>query len=247
MIGRVERSDSWRYRNEQDERRYFMRQMQIHIYESGTGGAEHLLAFFFASRPGLLVRFSKCAYRAAAHQGAECLLLAAWQKQAHLMLIVAATDYPGKRTAIRPDIGLHTDSLFSTPSLIENCHFIFSITKVLESRLSCVSSRLVTMAVQGISRDGSKLIGWATLPVPLATLAVILRFLSRKSVKRIGIDDWCMLVALFIYYGLYISLVVWGPVGKVGFPQSDLSYAQVEDFLKVSPFLESMGCSSGLC
>lgn len=89
------------------------------------------------------------------------------------------------------------------------------------------------MTVHGISPDGAKLIGWATLPVPFATLAVILRFVSRTSTKKVGSDDWCMLFALFLYYALYISLVVWAPVGKVGFSQKDLSYEQVETFLKV--------------
>ena len=89
------------------------------------------------------------------------------------------------------------------------------------------------MTVYGISRDGAKLIGWATLPVPFATLAVILRFVSRKTAKKVGSDDWCMLFALVLYCGLYISLVTWAPVGKVGFPQRDLSYEQVEEFLKV--------------
>ena len=89
------------------------------------------------------------------------------------------------------------------------------------------------MTVYGISRDGAKLIGWASLPVPFATLAVILRFVSRKTAKKVGSDDWCMLSALILYYGLYISLVTWAPVGKVGFPQRDLSYEQVEEFLKV--------------
>lgn len=89
------------------------------------------------------------------------------------------------------------------------------------------------MTVYGISRDGAKLIGWATMPVPFATLAVILRFVSRTSTKKVGADDWCMLFALFLYYGLYISLVIWGPVGKVGFTQQNLSYEQVETFLKV--------------
>ena len=95
------------------------------------------------------------------------------------------------------------------------------------------------MTVYGISPDGAKLIGWASLPVPFATLAVILRFESRKSAKKVGADDWCMLFALVLYYGLYISLVVWGPVGKVGFPQQDLSYEQVEEFLKVKIFQQS--------
>lgn len=89
------------------------------------------------------------------------------------------------------------------------------------------------MTVYGISPNGAKLVGWATLPVPFATLAVILRFMSRKSAKKIGSDDWCMLFALLLYYGLYISLVIWAPIGKVGFPQRDLSYEQIEDFLKV--------------
>lgn len=89
------------------------------------------------------------------------------------------------------------------------------------------------MAVYGISSDGAKLVGWATLPVPFATLAVILRFVSRKSSQKVGSDDWCMLFALILYYGLYISLVIWAPIGKVGFPQQDLSYEQVEDFLKL--------------
>ncbi len=89
------------------------------------------------------------------------------------------------------------------------------------------------MTVDGISPDGAKLVGWATLPVPFATLAVVLRFMSRKSTKKVGSDDWCMLVALILYYGLYISLVTWAPVGKVGFHQRDLSYEQIEDFLKV--------------
>ena len=89
------------------------------------------------------------------------------------------------------------------------------------------------MTVHGVSSDGAKLVGWATLPVPFATLAVILRFVSRTSTKKVGSDDWCMLFALFLYYGLYISLVVWAPIGKVGFPQKDLSYEQVETFLKV--------------
>ena len=85
----------------------------------------------------------------------------------------------------------------------------------------------------GISRDGAKLVGWATLPVPFATFAVILRFASRKSAKKIGPDDWCMLLALILYYGLYISLITWAPIGKVGFPQQDLSYEQIVKFLKV--------------
>lgn len=89
------------------------------------------------------------------------------------------------------------------------------------------------MTVYGISGDGAKLIGWATAPVPFATLAVLLRFMSRRSSQRIGADDWCMLLALILYYGLYISLVVWAPVGKVGFHQKDLSMDQVEEFLKV--------------
>ena len=89
------------------------------------------------------------------------------------------------------------------------------------------------MTVHGISRDGAKLVGWATMPVPFATLAVILRFASRKTAKKIGSDDWCMLLALVLYYGLYISLVTWAPIGKVGFPQQDLSYEQIVKFLKV--------------
>lgn len=89
------------------------------------------------------------------------------------------------------------------------------------------------MTVYGISPNGAKLLGWATLPVPFATLAVILRFMSRKSTKKVGSDDWCILFALILYYGLYISLVVWVPMGKVGFPQADLNYEQIEDFLKV--------------
>ena len=89
------------------------------------------------------------------------------------------------------------------------------------------------MTVHGISRDGAKLVGWATMPVPFATVAVILRFASRKTAKKIGSDDWCMLLALILYYGLYISLVTWAPIGKVGFPQQDLSYEQIVEFLKV--------------
>ena len=94
------------------------------------------------------------------------------------------------------------------------------------------------MAVHGISPDGAKLIGWGTLPVPFATFAVFLRFLSRKSTKKVGSDDWCILLALIFYYGLYISLVVWAPVGKVGFHQRDLSYEQIEDFRKVNSFFD---------
>lgn len=75
------------------------------------------------------------------------------------------------------------------------------------------------MTVRGISTNGAKLVGWGTLPVPFATLAVILRFLSRRSTKKIGSDDWCRLFALVLYYGLYTCLVVWAPVGKVGFPK----------------------------
>ena len=89
------------------------------------------------------------------------------------------------------------------------------------------------MPVSGISNDGGKLVGWATLPVPFATVAVVLRFISRRTAKKIGADDWCMLVALVFYYGLYISLVLWAPIGKVGFPQKDLDYGQIKDFLKV--------------
>lgn len=93
--------------------------------------------------------------------------------------------------------------------------------------------RLFRMTVYGISRHGAKLIGWATLPVPLATLAVILRFVSRKTAKKVCSDDWCMLFALILYYGLYICNIMWALVGKAGFPQRDLSYEQIEDFLKV--------------
>lgn len=89
------------------------------------------------------------------------------------------------------------------------------------------------MTVYGISPKGAKLIGWGTLPVPFATLAVILRFVARRSSQKVGPDDWCMLVALMLYYGLYVILVIWAPVGKVGFPQKDLSYEQTTEFLKI--------------
>ena len=95
------------------------------------------------------------------------------------------------------------------------------------------------MTVHGISQDGAKLIGWATLPVPFAVIAVIMRFVSRKSAKKVGSDDWCMLLALVLYSGLYICLVIWAPVGKVGFPQRDLDYAQIQEFLKVCTFTSS--------
>lgn len=42
-----------------------------------------------------------------------------------------------------------------------------------------------------------------------------------------------MLSALVLYYGLYISLILWAPIGKVGFSQKDLSHAQIQQFLKV--------------
>ena len=105
--------------------------------------------------------------------------------------------------------------------------------QVLTRLWARLSDKLPKMTVSGVSPDGAKLIGWATVPVPFATLAVIMRFLSRKSTTRIGADDWCMLFALCIYYGLYTSLVVWAPVGKVGFHQKNLSYEQIETFLKV--------------
>ena len=92
------------------------------------------------------------------------------------------------------------------------------------------------MTVYGLSPDGAKLVGWATVPVPLATLAVILRFLSRRNSKKIGADDVCMLLALFLYYGLYTCLIIWAPVGKVGFHQQDLREVQIEEFLKVEVY-----------
>lgn len=88
----------------------------------------------------------------------------------------------------------------------------------------------------GLSEDGAKLIGWGCLPVPFATAAVCLRFVSRLSgpESHLGADDWCMLAALTLYYGLYISLAIWGPVGKIGWHEAELTHEELETFLKVS-------------
>lgn len=81
------------------------------------------------------------------------------------------------------------------------------------------------------------MLGFTSLPVPLATAAIILRFWLRVSARRLGADDWCMLAAFVFYLGMYSCLVFAVVKGGSLWPMDLLSEAQVEAFGKARPNL----------
>ncbi|ERF70232.1 hypothetical protein EPUS_00420 [Endocarpon pusillum Z07020] len=75
------------------------------------------------------------------------------------------------------------------------------------------------------------LITVSTVLQTLASITVLLRFLSKRANRSIGLDDWVALVALVFSFGLYITGILICTVGFAGFHMDILLPNQIEKFL----------------
>ena len=67
----------------------------------------------------------------------------------------------------------------------------------------------------------------------LALTLIVLRFMAKRLNKKIGIDDWLILVALVFELGVYVSGICIKTVGYDGFHMDQLYPDQIETYLKV--------------
>lgn len=77
------------------------------------------------------------------------------------------------------------------------------------------------------------LITVSTVLQTLASITILLRFLSKRANRSIGLDDWVALVALVFSFGLYITGILICTVGFAGFHMDILLPNQIEKFLLV--------------
>ena len=99
-----------------------------------------------------------------------------------------------------------------------------------------------TVRPGAVTPGGALLIGWSTAFIFLATVAVALRFKSRRLNHEVGADDWTMLAGLVFAYGQYITTAVLTcVVGFGGYQRKDLSISQFERFLFVRDIFATVG------
>jgi uncharacterized membrane protein YhaH (DUF805 family) len=72
------------------------------------------------------------------------------------------------------------------------------------------------------------------LTLPFTVSAVVMRFHSRYLTRqKIGIDDWLILLALILLFGLYLDMVICVVWGGLGISVFTLTPKTIEVFAKV--------------
>ncbi len=100
----------------------------------------------------------------------------------------------------------------------------------------------ITIRPRAVTPGGALLIGWSTAFIFLATIAVALRFVSRRLNHEVGADEWTILAGLIFAYGQYIAnAILTCVVGFGDYQTKDLSISQFEKFLFVSDIFATIG------
>ncbi|XXG98624.1 hypothetical protein Hte_004949 [Hypoxylon texense] len=88
------------------------------------------------------------------------------------------------------------------------------------------------MTVEAISQGGINVIITGAVFLAVSTVTIVLRFVARKRIQSIGIDDWMSLAGYVFLIGVVVChLVLFGPYGYAGAPLADFSPVQLRHFL----------------
>ena len=85
-----------------------------------------------------------------------------------------------------------------------------------------------------ISHGYAVFLGVAAAMTLLATVSVLLRFVSRKLTLFWYWDDWAVLGALVLSYGFLTTTALVATVGGAGYPVNQYSLLQLEKYLQAS-------------